>query len=256
MKSEIPTVFLDIESTGTRVESDRIVQLGLYKFHHGYEEEKEFLFNPGIAIPDEVIAVHGITNEMVKDKPQFKDHAPEVREFLFGCNLAGFNLLNFDVPLLWEEFYRAGIVWNTEGVHIIDAGNIFKKKEERSLTAAVMFYCGREHVGAHSALADAKATYEVLKAQCARYKDLPAAIDELAQFSRFEERIDLAGKFVRDKDGDAVYNFGKLKGIKCRHDDGSFIYWMLGKDFSQNTLMAARKILVEIAPKQRSSELF
>lgn len=250
-----PIIFFDVESTGNDVAKDRIVSLAYKKFDSfGAPHSEVFnqIFNPGQTMTAEVIAIHGITNEQATQSPPFSEFMPRLGEAFTGCDLAGFNLTNFDVPILWEEFYRCGFFWDLDGIHIIDAGNIYKKKEPRSLPEALKFYCGREHTTAHSALGDVDATFDVFIGQLDRYKDLAAmasihenATEELARFSRMEDRVDLAGKIVRDKDGDPVYNIGKSKGVKVKHDP-SFARWMLGKDFSVQTKLVLEKILDSI----------
>lgn len=241
-----PIVFFDIEATGTDVAKDRICQIALKKYEGlggPVIGAFESLVNPGRPMTEEVIAIHGITNEMVKDAPSFSELSHGIFEFVDGCDLGGFNHTNFDIPLLWEEFYRCGYEWSLNGALVIDAGNIFKKKEERSLSAAVQFYCNRKHEKAHTAMGDVDATVEVLGNQLARYPDLqklPAK--ELADFSRFDDRIDLAGKIVRDKDGDPSYAIGKAKGKKVKDDPG-FAYWMLDRDFPMNTKRVLQSIL-------------
>jgi DNA polymerase III subunit epsilon len=251
-----PIIFFDLEATGVDVAKDRIVSIAFQKFNRlGGALLSEFyqIVNPGVLMSDEVVAIHGITNEEAAKYPPFSQFAGEIFAAFHNCDLAGFNHTNFDIPMLWEEFNRCGLEWNLGGVNFIDVGNIFKKKEERTLSAAVRFYCGKEHVGAHSALADVRATAEVLNAQLARYPDLAAIefmhdnpMDELARFCRFEDRLDLAGKIIRDKDGDPAYSFGqKTKGVKVRDDIG-FAHWMLGKDFSTQTKMVLREIIRKI----------
>jgi DNA polymerase-3 subunit epsilon len=241
---ERPIAFFDIEATGVDVTKDRIVSIYIdVLYPDGQRQSKEWRCNPGFEMSAEVVAIHGITNEAVKDCPPFKEQARGIYSAIRGCDLGGFNLLNFDVPLLWEEFHRAGIKWSLRGVEIIDVGNIFKKKEERTLSAGVRFYCGREHTGAHSADADVRATIDVLDAQLKRYSDLNGLpVSALAKFSQFDDRVDLAGKIVRNKDGEPVYSFGNSKGVRVKDDPG-FARWMLGKDFSENTKQALRSIL-------------
>jgi DNA polymerase-3 subunit epsilon len=232
MKLTRPICFFDIESTGLDLVQDRIVSLAIVKvLADGFRTEFYELFNPGFTMSPEVIAIHGISNEMVADKPRFAARAHAVAEFIRGCDLAGFNLLNFDLPLLAEEMTRAMELLDLDGVHVIDAGNIFKKKEPRTLTAAKLFYCGETMEGAHNALFDTLATVDVLRGQLARYTDLAALdVPALAQFSKMDQRVDLAGKLVRDAEGDVVYNFGKCKGTKMKHDP-SFGEWMLRQTF-------------------------
>lgn len=241
-----PLCVFDIEGTGTDVAKDRIVTLAVMRIESSSVTAREWQINPRMQMSEDVIAVHGITNETAAQWKPFDSYATEIAEFVKGCDLAGFNLLNYDIPLLWEELNRCGIEWSLERVRIIDAGNIFKKKEERTLSAAVQFYLERNHEGAHEAQADVRATADVIDAQLSRYADLGTmSLDELAAFSRFDERIDLAGKIVKGKDGRPTYNIGKVRGVAVEDDPG-FADWMLGKDFSANTKAALRTILRDV----------
>lgn len=240
-----PIAFFDCEGTGLDVATDRIVSISVLKINpDGTQEQKDAMLNPGFLMNQEVIDIHGITNEMVADKPFFKNIAKSLFDFLQGCDLAGFNSNNYDIPLMVEEFLRCDIDFPEKGTMFIDVGNIFKKKEERSLTAAMKFYCGQSHDDAHSASADVFATYEVFKAQIQRY-GLANSVKEISEFSTMDKRVDFAGKIVRDDDGDYVYNFGKQKGTKVKYDT-SLAYWMLGKDFTRNTMRVVRAMLKEI----------
>jgi DNA polymerase-3 subunit epsilon len=247
MKLTRPLVFFDVETTGVDPAKDRIVTFSALKiFVDGKSHCLNAEFNPGFAMKLEVIAIHKITNEQAALWPPFTTHAKAIWSYFQGCDLAGYNLLNFDVPILWEEFNRVGIKWDLTGVNIVDVGNIFKIKERRTLEAAVKFYCGREHSEAHGSRADAAATYAVLEGQLKRYADLSELpVSTLAQFSRMDERFDLAGKIVKDKDGDPCYAFGKSKGVKVR-DDLSYAQWMLKSDFSEQTKMVLRGIIEDI----------
>jgi DNA polymerase III subunit epsilon len=239
-----PLCFFDIEGTGLDTGKDRIVSLFIVKYMPaGPQTRMSGFFYPGFAMDPKVIAIHGITDEHVRGCPRFEDEAQKYFEFIDGCDLGGYNLLNYDIPMLAEEFYRAGLEWRVQDdkgnplVRILDAGNIFKKKEERTLSGAVQFYCGREIEGAHSAEADTLATADVLAAQLVRYPDLSAmSIDQLAEFSRFEKRLDLAGKIGIDAEGDPIYNIGgpDRRGRKVKDDPG-FAEWMLKKDFPRQT---------------------
>ena len=240
----------DVECTGLDVAKDRVVSLSVAKLGTSGQSMFDFFVNPGIPMSEEVIAVHGITNEEAAEWEPFERQVAQIWEVIRDCDLAGFNLLNYDIPILWEEFYRCGIVWELSGIRIIDVGNIFKKKEERTLSAAVQFYLGREHEGAHNAQDDVTATLEVLNAQLERYADLRSlSLEELATFSLFDERLDLAGKIVKGKDGRPTYNIGKARGTAVE-DDLGFGYWMLGKDFSANTKSVLRGILQQVESAQ------
>jgi len=247
MKLGIPLVFFDVETTGTNPAKDRILTFAALKV---YPNGKNLVFNadcnPGVVMSDEVVAIHGITNEQASRWQPFKAIASPIRNYFDGCDLAGYNLLNFDIPILWEELHRAGIDWDLTGVNIVDACTIFRAKEERTLSAAVKFYCIREHEGAHGAMVDARATCNVLEAQLRRYPDLGGmTVSQLSEFCDWGKRFDLAGKIVQDKDGDPSYSFGKSKGMKVR-DDLGYARWMLGADFSEQTKMVLRRIIEEI----------
>jgi DNA polymerase-3 subunit epsilon len=249
MKLDRPLAIFDIESTGTDVVKDRIVTLAIDVVldisHAG--APALFRFNPGVEMCAEAIAIHGIKNEMVKEWPSFKDNASSILEMLEGCDLAGFNLLNFDIPILWEELNRSGIQWDLTGVRVIDAGNIFKKKEDRTLSAAVKFYCGRDHGAAHDACGDVLETAAVIEAQLKRYADLSEmSIDQLSEFSLFEKRFDLAGKITLDKDGFPTYAFGKSKGVRVADDPG-FARWMMRNDFPTQTKIVLSNYLKSLA---------
>ena len=239
-----PLACFDIESTGTNTATDRIIELAILRIEPG-GGRKEFCsrFNPGRPIPAEASAVHGLSDADVANAPRFEEKIEEFWPLIFDADLAGFNLINFDVPILWEEMFRAGHEWDLRGIQILDAGNIFKKKEERSLSAAVQFYCDREHSDAHSAMADVQATYDVLLAQLDRYPDLgKMSVQDLGQFCRFDDRVDLAGKIHRDKEGQPIYAIGKSKGVRVV-DDLSFAYWMLTKDFPAETKLQLQRII-------------
>jgi DNA polymerase III subunit epsilon len=242
-----PLLCFDIESTGKDPASDRIVQFAwkLAEPVAGFEESRCFLVNPGMPIPPESTEIHGITDEMVAVSPRFEEHAPYLYGFIKKCDLLGFNLTNFDVPILWEEFHRAGIDWDLSDTRILDAGTLFKKREERSLSAAVQFYCNRTHDAAHDAMGDVLATIDVWEAQLAKYK-LDGLTRELQEKeSNYDEkRVDLAGKIIIGKDGQPVYNIGKAKGVAVVDDPG-FANWMLNRDFSANTKMHLMRILDE-----------
>lgn len=252
-----PIVFFDIEGTGLSPERDHIVSVALLKVTSQASSGTwlNVVCNPGVIMSDETVAIHGITNESVADKPMFPAVAATVFSFVNGCDLAGYNLLNYDVPILWEEFYRAGLTWDLQDCQMIDIGNIFKKKEQRSLSAAVEFYCGRRHENAHEAQSDAQATLDVLEAQLQRYPDLSEmTVREMSEYSRLDKlpRVDLAGKIAIDASGDYVYGLHSKRGVKVK-DDPSFGDWMLRKDFSQNTKMHLRRILDDLIPNSNSA---
>jgi DNA polymerase III subunit epsilon len=243
IKLERPIVFVDFETTGVDTSKDRIIEYAFCKINpDGSRETKEGKLNPGIPIPPSATEIHGISDEDVKDKPAFKNFAKGILAFIEGCDLGGFNSNNFDFPLLYAEFNRCGINWDYSKQEMVDCGNIFKIKEERTLAAAVKFFLGKELEGAHGALADIIATADVFEAQLLKYEDLPKTIPELSLFSNFgKKRLDMANKFVLAEDGKTVIiNFGKSKGYPAQNDKG-FLQWMLSKDFPPDTLKIAEE---------------
>lgn len=240
-----PLCFLDIEATGLDRENDRIVELSIIKlFPDGSQEFKTRRFNPGIAIPEATTKIHGITDDHVKDEPRFKDVAKSLLDYITDCDLAGYNCNNFDVPMLFFEFLRADLYLDYTKIKIIDVGNIFKIKEQRTLEAAYKFYCDKQLENAHSAEADTKATLEVFESQLERYEDLPKTIEALAKYSNFDkEIIDISGKFTYNEAGKVIFNFGKYKG-ELATDHPDFLDWMVNKaNFSKDTCMVALKLL-------------
>jgi DNA polymerase-3 subunit epsilon len=234
---------VDVETSGVDVALDRIISLAMGWKDDGEVERRHWLFDPGVPIPEQASEVHGIRDRDVEGKPTFGEKATEILREMDGCDLLGFNLINFDIPIMWEEFYRAGLEWDLSGVRVIDASVIFRKKEERTLSAAVKFYCGREHGEAHDAMGDVEATLDVFEEQCARYPDIRLMEpDEVAAYSKFDDRVDLAGKLVRDAQGRVCYAIGKAKGVPVI-DDRGFGYWMLDKDFAQQTKAVLRRLL-------------
>jgi DNA polymerase III subunit epsilon len=243
-----PAFSIDIEATGVNPATDRIIQLAIVSETFEYS----ILVNPGTPIPVGASEIHGITDDDVADKPPFLDHAGAVHKLLQGVDLIGFNLSNFDVPLLWEELYRCGIEWDLSDTKIFDAGTLFKRREERTLAAAVKFYLGIDAVDLHDAVIDAKATLRVLFAQCVRYGLNPMDRDTLAKESAYDEvRVDLAGKIVVGKDGRPTFNFGKAKGVAVEDDTG-YAMWMLRSDFTQNTKKHLEAILYPPAPESEA----
>jgi DNA polymerase III subunit epsilon len=245
MKANRPVVFFDLETTGTNTGKDRTVSLYLSKVVDGSViDTYSALVNPCMAIPKEASDVHHITDEMVKDKPAFKDIAENVYNFLSGCDVAGFNIIAFDVPMLCEEFATCGINWPAPDVAKIDACSIFRLKEARTLTAAMKFYCNEEMEGAHDAGNDVNATIKVFFAQMRQYPDLADLTPE--QIESFctggVKSLDVAGKIILNKDGVPCYGFGKSINVPVRSDRG-FGEWMLKNNFPANTKAVVRKIL-------------
>ncbi|HWR74976.1 MAG TPA: 3'-5' exonuclease [Bacteroidales bacterium] len=234
-----PLVILDLETTGVSIASDRIVEISAMKVGPGGGEEwLTMRLNPGIPISPEATRVHGITDADVANEPHFKDVAKRIASFLEGCDLAGFNSMKFDIPILCEEFLRVNVDFNPARHRYVDVQVIFHKKEQRTLSAAYKFYCDRELENAHSARADAAATYEILKAQLDRYPDLENDIEKLSSFSAFNNNADLAGRIVFNEQGIEVFNFGKHKGkpvVQVFKDEPSYFSWMMNGDFPLNT---------------------
>lgn len=234
-----PLIFFDLETTGVNITKDRIVEISYIKvFPNGQEQEKTIRVNPGMPIPPEATAIHHITDEDVKDKPLFKDIAKDLSHVFEECDIAGFNSNRFDIPLLMEEFLRAGVNFDISKRKFIDIQTIFHKMEQRTLVAAYKFYCNKDLNDAHSASADTRATYEVLKAQLDRYSSLENDVDYLSKFSSQNRNVDLAGRIVLNDQNVEVFNFGKYKGQPVeevlRRDIGYF-GWMMQGDFPQNT---------------------
>ena len=241
-----PIVFFDLETTGVNITSDRIVEISYLKvFPNGNEVSRTMRINPEMHIPEQASEEHGNYDDDVKDCPTFKQVAKDVAHDFEGADIAGFNSNRFDVPLLAEEFLRAGVDLDMTRRKFIDVQVIFHKMEQRTLSAAVKFYCGKELEGAHSADADTRATYEVLQAQLDRYDELQNDIAWLSEFSSHTRNVDFAGRIVYDDKGVEVFNFGKYKGIPVvevlRRDPG-YYSWIMQGDFSLNTKQVLTRI--------------
>lgn len=242
-----PIVFFDLETTGTNVVFDRIVEISYLKVSpNGKEECKTFRVNPMIPIPAGATEVHHISDEDVKDCPTFKEIGKEIANDIKGCDLAGFNSNRFDIPLLAEEFLRHGIDIDLSNRKMIDVQVIFHRMEQRTLSAAYQFYCGKELEGAHGAQADTLATYEVLKSQLDRYADvLENDINFLADFSRQSRNVDFAGRIVYNANDEEVFNFGKYKDVPVREvlrKDPGYYAWIMQGDFALNTKQVLTRI--------------
>lgn len=250
-----PLVCLDIESTGTSVTTDRIIELGLVRLDpDGTRTPLRWLLNPGCPIPPASTAVHKITDAEVAGQPGFVDVAEEVAVALMGVDLAGFNLRAFDLPMLRAEFERAGVAWPCPHARVVDAFVIFRERETRKLTDAVRFYCGRELEGAHSAVADADATLDVLLAQLERYPDLPRELGALDQASggRRPDWATECGKIRWNSDGDAVFSFGKHKGQRLAdvaRAAPDFLRWVQRSDFPRDVQALCRDFLAGQRPR-------
>ncbi|MGB1323758.1 MAG: exonuclease domain-containing protein [Flavobacteriaceae bacterium] len=241
-----PICFFDLETTGISITSDRIVEISILKvFPDGKEEKKTWLVNPEMSIPAQATAVHGITNEKVQDAPTFKMLAKEIYTWVKDADLAGFNSNRFDIPILAEEMLRAEVDFDMKNTQSVDVQTIFHKMEQRTLTAAYKFYCGKDLENAHSAEADTIATYEVLKAQLDRYEDLENDTSFLAQFSTRQKFADFAGFIKFNKTGDECFAFGKHKGQKVTEildKEPGYFGWLLNADFPLYT----KKVLTAI----------
>ncbi len=241
-----PLAFIDLETTGINVASDRIVELSVLKISpDGKKEWFVTRLNPEMKIGQKAMAIHGITDEDVASAPTFRQVAKNLAAFLEGCDLAGFNAMKFDIPLLAEEFLRVNIDFNFLKRKYIDVQVIFHKKEQRTLSAAYQFYCSRELEDAHSSKADTEATYEVLLAQLGRYADLENDVEKLAEYSSFNSNVDFAGRIIYDENGMEIFNFGKHKGkpvAKVLTEEPAYYSWMMNGDFPLYT----KKILTEI----------
>lgn len=247
-----PLAIFDLETTGTRIGRDRIVQIGIVRLlPNGERERYQTLVNPGIPIPAEATAVHGITDLDVAMAPSLEAVAQEVLDQLAGCDLSGFNVLRFDLPFLAEELHRVGHTWNTSTLRVIDAQRIFHKMERRDLSAALKFYCGRDHEGAHDALADVEATTDVLIAQLERYPDLPVDTAGLGEFSGDRDRTpDPAGKLRFDERGTVCLGFGKYAGWPLENigrNDPGYMQWLMTKaELPGSTLSVMKEVLADL----------
>ena len=242
-----PICFFDLETTGTNPGKDKIVEIAVLKLDiNNQKKEMVWRVNPECPIPDEASSVHGITDEMVKDQPIFKQISKEIFNFIEGCDLGGYNIDKFDLPLLVEEFIRSGIdVSSFVKVKTVDVQTIFFKKEPRDLSSALKFYCNKDHGNAHTALDDTIATYEVLLSQLDKYHDLEPSVDFLSTLTRRNKNIDFAGRIIEDDNGDAIFNFGKHKGKKVKEvltKEKGYYSWMMNSDFPEYT----KKVITQV----------
>ncbi|MGC6421319.1 MAG: exonuclease domain-containing protein [Flavobacteriaceae bacterium] len=241
-----PLCFFDLETTGVNITNDRIVEMAVLKLHpDGTEEEKLWLVNPEIPIPPEAAAVHGITDDKVADAPTFKELAPEISAFISQSDLAGFNSDRFDIPLLAEEMLRADFDFDMKKLKTVDVQTVFHKMEQRTLTAAFKFYCQQELTNAHSAMADTRATFQVLQAQLERYDALEPSVDFLNTFTARRKSADLAGFIVFNKEGKECFSFGKHKGKtvdQVLEEEQGYFGWLMKADFPRYT----KKVLTQI----------
>lgn len=242
-----PLVFFDLETTGTNINTDRIVEICYLKVYpNGNEESKTLRINPEMHIPEASSAIHGIYDADVADCPTFKDVAKKIAADIEGCDLAGFNSNRFDIPVLAEEFLRAGVDVDLMKRKFVDVQVIYHKLEQRTLSAAYKFYCDKNLEDAHTAEADTRATYEVLKAQLDRYPEvLENDIAFLSNYSSFNKNVDFAGRIVYNEQGVEVFNFGKYKGMSVAEvlqKDMGYYGWIMNGDFTLNTKNVLTKI--------------
>lgn len=250
-----PICFFDLETTGTNVAKDRIVEISILKiFPNGTKMSKTWLVNPEMPIPAEATAIHGISDEKVANEPVFKKISAEVYQMIKDSDLGGYNSNRFDIPLLAEEMLRAGVDFDMKNMVSVDVQTIFHKMEKRTLEAAYKFYCNKELNDAHSAEADTLATYEVLKSQLDRYPELENNVKKLAEFSNRKNSMDFAGFIGRDEDGEPIFAFGKHNGKKVEEilqSEPGYFGWILNADFPLYT----KKILTQIKLSKLNNKL-
>jgi DNA polymerase-3 subunit epsilon len=246
LKLNRPICFFDLETTGTDITKDRIVEIAIIKvFPNGNKESKTWLVNPTIPIPYQATAIHGISNEKVANEPTFSDLAPMIHNMIKDSDLAGFNSDRFDIPLLAEELLRAEVDFDMKNRVSVDVQTIFHKKEERTLSAAFKFYCGESLENAHSAQADTHATYEILKAQLDRYPDLENDMKSLSEYTTRKKTADFAGFIAFNDDGQEIFTFGKHKGALVEEvfdKEPGYFGWIQNADFPLYT----KKVLTAI----------
>ena len=247
-----PLCVFDLETTGVQITKDRIVQIAIIKIHpDGSELEYNQIVNPEMEIPQEICEIHGITNEMAKKAPTLKELAPAIMAFIGDADLAGFNSNKFDIPVLVEELIRVGVDADFSNKAFVDVQNIFHKMEQRTLSAACLFYTGKPMENAHNALFDTRVTWEVLKAQIERYDNLEGDVTFLSDFSRHSnfEMVDYAGRLAKNENGETIYNFGKHKGktiLQVNQSEPGYYGWMLEADFTNHTKLCLRKEMDKI----------
>ncbi len=246
-----PLVFIDLETTGINIANDRIVEIAIVKVMPNGETKKMRKFiNPTIVIPEQSIAIHGITNEMVANAPTFANVANEIKQFIADGDIAGYNSNRFDVPLLAEEFLRVGLDVDFENVALLDVQRIFHIMEPRNLSAAYKFYCNKDLENAHSAEADVFATWEILQAQIERYDNIGTTIESMQKVIGKEQIIDFARRFIYNDKNVAVFNFGKHKGkpvTQVLKEEPQYYDWMMKSDFELHT----KKKMTEIFNKMK-----
>lgn len=252
LKLSKPICFFDLETTGTDITKDRIVEISILKIYpNGNRESKTWLVNPTIPIPEGVSAIHGITNEKVANEPTFKELAKTIHNMIKDSDLAGYNSDRFDIPLLAEEMLRAEVDFDLGNRVTVDVQTIFHKMEQRTLSAAYKFYCGKTLDNAHSAEADTNATYEILKAQLDRYEELENSMKKLSEFTTRKQVVDFAGFIIKNDKGEEIFTFGKHKGRKVEEileEEPGYFGWILNADFPLYT----KKVLTGIKLRKLS----
>ena len=256
LRLQRPIIFFDLETTGTNITHDRIVEISIIKvLPSGEEQERTRRINPEMPIPAEATAIHHITDADVANEPTFRQLAKSLAEIFADCDIAGFNSNRFDIPLLLEEFHRAGIVLDLSKTRFVDVQTIYHKMEPRNLSAAYKYYCGQDLEAAHSANADTRATLEVLKAQLDKYPELTNDVKALSEFSCHNRHVDFAGRLIYNDANKEVINFGKYKGQLAedvlRRDPG-YYSWVQQGDFQQNTKDAFARIRLRIDAARRT----
>lgn len=255
LKLNRPICFFDLETTGIDICKDRIVEISIFKvFPNGNKESKTWLVNPEMAIPAQSTAIHGISNEKVANEPTFKELSHQVYSMIKDADLAGYNSDRFDIPLLAEELLRAGLDFDMKSRVSVDIQTIFHKKEERTLAAALKFYCGKSLENAHSAEADTLATYEILKSQLDRYPELENDMKFLSEYTTRKKIADFAGMIAFDKDDEEIFTFGKHKGVKVDkilETEPGYFSWIQNADFPLYT----KKVLTAIKLRKLNNKL-
>ncbi|MBW0176338.1 3'-5' exonuclease [Sediminibacterium sp.] len=241
-----PLAFIDLETTGVNISIDRIVEIAIVKINpDGTKQVKRKLINPLMPIPKSSSDIHGITDEMVKEAPSFKQVANEIKQFIDQCDLGGYNSNRFDIPMLIEEFLRVGIEFSVDGKKLVDVQKVFHMMEQRTLSAAYKFYCQKTLEGAHSAEIDATATWEVLEAQVERYPQIGDTVDSIVKFTGEDDIVDFARRFIKEN-GVEIFNFGKHKGkavVQVLKEEPQYYDWMMKGDFPMNTKQKLTEIL-------------
>ena len=250
VKLSRPICFFDLETTGAKVGKDRIVEIAILRVDtNNQESQKVWRINPEMEISPQAFKVHGISNKMIEKEPNFAHYSNEIYQFIKGCDLAGFNAIKFDIPILVEELIRADIDFDFSQIRMIDSQVIYHKKEPRNLSAALKFYCNKNLENAHSALDDTIATFEVFKAQLDKYDDLEPNMDFLSEYTKRNNNLDFAGKIRIDADNDAIFAFGKYTGqkvVEVFKSDKGYYSWIMKVDFPEYTKKIFTKLKLSL----------